>query len=108
MASLRTASALAFRHSQSLARRRHRQSQAKVRSTVQRFGQHDVALGLIGSFDDLHIHLGVCSERGSRPSQAGYFLRGLTIQMTNPKAVLAWIAIVSLGLQPEAPAQDRA
>jgi amino acid exporter len=27
-----------------------------------------------------------------------YALRGLTIQMTNPKAALAWIAIVSLGL----------
>ena len=32
-----------------------------------------------------------------------YYLRGLTIQMTNPKAVLAWIAIISLGLQPGAP-----
>ena len=32
-----------------------------------------------------------------------YFLRGLTVQMTNPKALLAWIAIMSLGLQPGAP-----
>jgi len=31
------------------------------------------------------------------------FLRGLAIQMTNPKAALAWIAIISLGLQPGAP-----
>ncbi len=33
----------------------------------------------------------------------GYFLRGFTVQMTNPKAALAWIAIISLGLQPGAP-----
>ncbi len=33
----------------------------------------------------------------------GYFLRGLTIQMTNPKAALAWIAVISLGLQGNAP-----
>ncbi len=33
----------------------------------------------------------------------GYFRRGLTIQMTNPKAALAWIAIISLGLQADAP-----
>jgi threonine/homoserine/homoserine lactone efflux protein len=41
---------------------------------------------------------------GERRTWAGYFLRGLTIQMTNPKAALTWIAIVSLGLQHEAPA----
>lgn len=39
-----------------------------------------------------------------RRSQSGYFLRGLSIQMTNPKAALTWIAIVSLGLQSDAPA----
>lgn len=33
----------------------------------------------------------------------GYYLRGFTIQMTNPKAALAWIAIISLGLQANAP-----
>ena len=33
----------------------------------------------------------------------GYYLRGLTIQMTNPKAALAWIAIISLGLETGAP-----
>lgn len=33
----------------------------------------------------------------------GLFLRGLTIQMTNPKAALAWIAIISIGMQAEAP-----
>lgn len=32
-----------------------------------------------------------------------YAVRGLTIQMTNPKAALAWIAIMSLGLQEGAP-----
>lgn len=34
---------------------------------------------------------------------AGYFTRGYIIQMTNPKAVLAWIAIMSLGLGPHTP-----
>ncbi len=41
---------------------------------------------------------------GGQRTPAGYFLRGVTIQMTNPKAALVWIAIVSLGLQHEAPA----
>ncbi len=34
----------------------------------------------------------------------GFFFKGLTVQMTNPKAALAWIAIVSLGMQAGAPA----
>ncbi|WP_299967329.1 LysE family translocator [uncultured Roseobacter sp.] len=32
-----------------------------------------------------------------------YFWRGLTIQMTNPKAALTWTATISLGLAPGAP-----
>jgi threonine/homoserine/homoserine lactone efflux protein len=40
---------------------------------------------------------------GEKRSPVGYFLRGLAIQMTNPKAALAWIAIMSLGLQDNAP-----
>ena len=32
-----------------------------------------------------------------------YMVRGLTIQLTNPKAALAWIAIISLGLHHDAP-----
>ena len=40
---------------------------------------------------------------GERRSPFGYALRGFTIQMTNPKAALAWIAIISLGLQQGAP-----
>jgi threonine/homoserine/homoserine lactone efflux protein len=40
---------------------------------------------------------------GAPRSRLGYYLRGVAIQMTNPKAVLAWIAIVSLGLQADAP-----
>ncbi len=36
-------------------------------------------------------------------SRRDAFLRGLTVQMTNPKAAFAWVAIVSLGMQPEAP-----
>lgn len=37
-------------------------------------------------------------------SLTSYFLRGLTVQMTNPKAALTWIAIMSLGLAQSAPA----
>ncbi len=33
----------------------------------------------------------------------GYFVRGYIVQMTNPKAALSWIAIISLGLQEGAP-----
>jgi amino acid exporter len=36
-------------------------------------------------------------------SSSGYFRRGFAVQMTNPKAVLAWIAIISLGLKADAP-----
>lgn len=32
-----------------------------------------------------------------------YYLRGLTVTMTNPKAAMSWIAIMSLGVQAEAP-----
>ncbi|MEM7488298.1 MAG: LysE family transporter [Pseudomonadota bacterium] len=40
---------------------------------------------------------------GGRRSAWGYGRRGYVIQMTNPKAALAWIAIISLGLAPGAP-----
>lgn len=40
---------------------------------------------------------------GGRRTPFGYFKRGYLIQMTNPKAALAWIAIISLGLQEGAP-----
>lgn len=40
---------------------------------------------------------------GAEMSPGAYFVRGLTVQMTNPKAALAMIAIVSLGLHAEAP-----
>lgn len=40
---------------------------------------------------------------GGRRTPWGYARRGYVIQMTNPKAVLAWIAIISLGLQNGAP-----
>ena len=36
-------------------------------------------------------------------SARAYFFRGMTIQMTNPKAALAWIGTMSLGLQADAP-----
>lgn len=40
---------------------------------------------------------------GGRRTAWGYARRGYIIQMTNPKAALAWIAIISLGLAPDAP-----
>jgi threonine/homoserine/homoserine lactone efflux protein len=40
---------------------------------------------------------------GGRRTLWGYARRGYIIQMTNPKAALAWIAIISLGLAPGAP-----
>lgn len=40
---------------------------------------------------------------GGRRKPFGYLKRGYFIQMTNPKAALAWIAIISLGLQEGAP-----
>ncbi|MEP3345228.1 MAG: LysE family transporter [Litoreibacter sp.] len=40
---------------------------------------------------------------GERRTALGYARRGYIIQMTNPKAALAWIAIISLGPAPNAP-----
>ena len=34
----------------------------------------------------------------------GIFLRGLLIQMTNPKAILSWVAMISIISNPGAPA----
>src|SRR5262249_61019008 len=38
-----------------------------------------------------------------QPSLRAYVLRGLAIQLTNPKAVLAWVALMSLALRADAP-----
>jgi len=40
---------------------------------------------------------------GGNGTRIGYAVRGYMIQMTNPKAALAWIAIISLGMQKGAP-----
>jgi threonine/homoserine/homoserine lactone efflux protein len=40
---------------------------------------------------------------GGERTPLGYMARGFIIQMTNPKAALAWIAIISLGLKQDAP-----
>ncbi len=40
---------------------------------------------------------------GGRRTPIGYFKRGYIIQMTNPKAAMAWVAIISLGLKEGAP-----
>jgi threonine/homoserine/homoserine lactone efflux protein len=43
-------------------------------------------------------------ETAGRPRNAlDYAMSGYAVSMTNPKAVLAWIAIISLGLKPNAP-----
>lgn len=38
------------------------------------------------------------------PVYRSLFRRGLLLHLTNPKAILAWVAIMSLGLQPGMPA----
>ena len=47
----------------------------------------------------------VASEREIAPllSAVSYFCRGYLIQMTNPKAAMVWVAIISLGIQNDAP-----
>lgn len=40
---------------------------------------------------------------GEGKSYWSYFRRGYLIQMTNPKAMIVWVAIISLGLKPGAP-----
>ena len=47
------------------------------------------------------LHAGTLADAPASPS--GFFLRGFAIQMTNPKAALAWVAIISLGLRADAP-----
>ncbi len=41
--------------------------------------------------------------REEQHSPLRYAMRGYLVQMTNPKAALAWIATISLGLQPGSP-----
>ncbi|MEQ8707651.1 MAG: LysE family translocator [Rhodospirillales bacterium] len=48
--------------------------------------------------DMLLATVGAASDSPSR-----YYFRGLFVQMTNPKAALSWVAIISLGLQAGAP-----
>ncbi|MEH6527902.1 MAG: LysE family translocator [Sneathiella sp.] len=46
------------------------------------------------------------AAEGSMPAAQNdrrFFLRGVAVHMTNPKAVFAWIAIISLGLRPDSP-----
>lgn len=40
---------------------------------------------------------------GGYRSKLGYALRGYIIMMTNPKAALAWVAIISIGIQDDTP-----
>ena len=43
------------------------------------------------------------TDLGATAKPSNYFFRGLTVQMTNPKAALAMIAIMSIGVQADAP-----
>lgn len=43
------------------------------------------------------------AEDGPLRAPGHYFSRGLALHLTNPKAILTWIAIISIGLQPGAP-----
>ncbi len=47
--------------------------------------------------------LEVSELAGGKRTAFGYARRGFVIQITNPKAALAWIAIISLGLKTGAP-----
>jgi amino acid exporter len=47
--------------------------------------------------------IAVVTVAGSNHSRSHYFFHGLAVQMTNPKAALAWIAIISLGVRADSP-----
>lgn len=47
-------------------------------------------------------HIATSKTTNDQPKRT-FFLRGLTVQMTNPKAALAMTAIVTIGIQGEAP-----
>ncbi|OSQ39907.1 LysE family translocator [Thalassospira mesophila] len=42
-------------------------------------------------------------ENGPQRAPSHYFSRGFALHLTNPKAILTWIAIISIGFQPGAP-----
>ncbi|RCK43466.1 lysine transporter LysE [Thalassospira profundimaris] len=43
------------------------------------------------------------ADTDPQQSAAHYFSRGLALHLTNPKAILTWIAIISIGFHPGAP-----
>lgn len=43
------------------------------------------------------------SEATKQITGGGYYLRGLALHLTNPKAILTWIAIISIGFSEGAP-----
>ncbi|MFV1851039.1 MAG: LysE family translocator [Thalassospira sp.] len=43
------------------------------------------------------------SEATKQITGRGYYLRGLALHLTNPKAILTWIAIISIGFSEGAP-----
>lgn len=54
------------------------------------------------AFSSASPPLNAASEEGTAPSSLTLYRHGLIMHVANPKAVLAWIALVSLGLGPDA------
>lgn len=50
-----------------------------------------------------HAKLPQTDGRGAGGTGWRFFGQGLTIHLTNPKAIVAWIAIIAIGVSPEAP-----
>jgi len=51
----------------------------------------------------LHPKLLQLANQESGRSGLFHFTRGLAIHLTNPKAIFGWLAIISIGVKPEAP-----
>lgn len=45
----------------------------------------------------------VSSPSGLKTVGLGFFIHGCALNVTNPKAIMTWIAIISLGLEPNSP-----
>lgn len=82
-------------------------------SLVSQFAYLMLAFKILGSAYLLYLAWGAFRSSMRRyepepsamhlPSGWRYWRRGLTVQMTNPKAAFYWIAIAAIGVQPDAP-----
>lgn len=82
-------------------------------SLVSQFAYLMLAFKILGSAYLLYLAWGAFRSSMRRyepepsamylPSGWRYWRRGLTVQMTNPKAAFYWIAIAAIGVQPGAP-----